>query len=192
MTAAAPADAETPYLRPGQPLTAARALRLTAMLRRTPGVEVLLRIGGHQPYPIARARQMLGPGVMVRRDGDRLYVRARITGEPVRPPVRRDTDSTGQWITLAAAARRVGVNAHWFKERYVRSGLVPVHTHGVERHVRVGDVERAAALRAGGAVVAAHDWATVDLGPDDYVPFSQRYSTSDAIRTARRRLEGRA
>ena len=188
-------DTEQPYLRPGQPLTAAGAVRLINHLRRNPGVEVLLRVSAdpRRAHPPHRVSALLGPDVMVRTSGPRTYVRARVAGEPVRDAPARGVDGTGRWHTIRAAADRLGISVHWFRQRYVRSGLVPVHTYGGAAYVRREDVDRAAGLRAGGAVVAAHDWAGLcDLGGTDFDPFDDGYSVTDAITRARARREGRA
>src|SRR5699024_11494794 len=51
---------------------------------------------------------------------DLVLVRARVMGEPLpqRSDARlADSDMTGEWMTVRAAAERVGVTHQWFLER---------------------------------------------------------------------------
>lgn len=142
-----------PFLAPGQGLTAALSLQVLALLRKHPGQEILLR---RSRYSVTSAmRRLLHPYVLWRQDGEDVYVRLRLVGEPLPSLTTPARDLTGAWIYLGEAAEVLGLSrASQVKDLYVRSGILPVHRYGHRPMVRRADVERVAGLRAGGAVIA--------------------------------------
>lgn len=184
-----------PFLAHGERLTALRMRELMDMMRRTPpGTYIFLRRTRnelHAHATRARMEEVLGPGFRVERRGYDIHIRARVSGEPLPQRVDallNDADVTGQWLTLRAAARRVGVTTEWFRDRYMHSGLVPAHRIGRVTYVHREAVERARTMRAGGAVFAA-DW------PDTVDEWYEPYDPADGVRrsvdAARERLGDR-
>lgn len=186
--------ASAPFLARGETLTARRALALMRRLRARPGEEVWVSEGDRSR--VGALRRQLGPDVLVRSEAvhadaveygpRRVYARARVQGEPVaKPGGNGGADATGQWLTVAAAARRAGVSTEWFTRRYVRSGLVPRHLYGARHFVRKVDVDRARRMRAGGAIFAA-DWP--DDQPAEFDDTDRDYLADRAIEAARERI----
>lgn len=144
-------DMPVPVCGRGRQLTAARAVRVLSLLRATPGREIMVygATDAVSNRDLRSARKAFGPNVLLRTGDDgAVWARARVAGEPARPISRRgmDTDLTGKWLTIGAAARAIGMQHAWFRYRYVKSGLITMHKYGQDNYVLKEDVDRIVSL----------------------------------------------
>lgn len=151
-------SSDRPWLRPGDRLDPTRVRELIDVVRRLGGDELLVKRTEDPASagPIAsRMRRVLGTDFYVRRSGRSIWVRARRSGEP---ELRKHKLRMGpEWMTVPAAARRLGISEVWLRRHYMNAGHIDRYRFGTRVVVPTDQVEELRGeLAPGGAIVGTN------------------------------------